>query len=123
MLDTHVLIWSLAGELGRLGPEARRALSDPDAQVVVSAVVIWEIAIKRGLGKLEAPVDLLDRLKKAGVEFMSVTPEHADRVASLPNLHRDPFDRLLIAQALEGGYTVVTRDAAFAAYGVAVLVA
>ena len=121
MLDTHVLIWSLAGELGRLGPEARRALSDPDAQVVVSAVVIWETAIKRGLGKLEAPVDLLDRLKKAGVEFMSVTPEHADRVASLPNLHRDPFDRLLIAQADVEDATIVSTDEHVRAYGVRVL--
>ena len=121
MLDTHVLIWSLAGELGRLGPEARRALSDPDAQVVVSAVVIWEIAIKRGLGKLEAPVDLLDRLKKAGVELMSVTPEHADRVAALPDLHRDPFDRLLIAQADVEDATIVSTDEHVRAYGVRVL--
>lgn len=78
--------------------------------MLVSAVVIWEVAIKRQLGKLDAPADLLDQLERAGVDLLPITPRHADRVGTLPPHHRDPFDRLLVAQADCDGLTLVSAD-------------
>ncbi|MBP6631514.1 MAG: type II toxin-antitoxin system VapC family toxin [Kofleriaceae bacterium] len=126
LLDTHTLLWS-ATDPDHLGAEARRAIEDGANAAFVSAVSGWEIAIKQSLGKLDLPrpaqVWLPDVLRRSGFEVAEVGLAAALRVGTLAWHHRDPFDRLLIAQALEGGYTVVTRDAAFAAYGVAVLVA
>ena len=86
--------------------------------VLVSAVVIWEVAIKRHLGKLDAPEDLLDQLEKAEVDLLPITPRHADRVAALPMHHRDPFDRLLVAQAQTDELLLVTADSDLADYGI-----
>jgi PIN domain nuclease of toxin-antitoxin system len=88
------------------------------APVLVSAVVIWEVAIKRHLGKLNAPEDLLDQLEKAEVDLLPITPRHADRVATLPMHHRDPFDRLLVAQAQSDELLLVTADSDLADYGI-----
>jgi PIN domain nuclease of toxin-antitoxin system len=88
---------------------------------VISAVVVWEVAIKRQLGKLDAPSDLLERLEQAGVELLPITARHADHVRALPMHHRDPFDRLLIAQAAVEGLPLVTADAQMDAYGVEVI--
>jgi PIN domain nuclease of toxin-antitoxin system len=124
LLDTHVLLWS-ATEPARLGPAAVAALEDGAHDVLVSVVSAWEIAIKQSLGKLTLarPADqwLPEVMKRTGFELASVDLAAALRVLHLPWHHRDPFDRLLIAQALEHGYTIVTRDAAFASYGVPVL--
>jgi PIN domain nuclease of toxin-antitoxin system len=83
--------------------------------------VIWEIAIKRRLGKLDAPGDLLVRLEAAGIDLLSITPRHADRVGTLPLHHQDPFDRLLVAQAETDGLTLVSGDAAMRRYEIEVL--
>jgi len=88
------------------------------APVLVSAVVIWEVAIKRHLGKLDAPKDLLDQLEKAEVDLLPITPRHADLVAALPMHHRDPFDRLLVAQAQSDELLLVTADSDLADYGI-----
>jgi PIN domain nuclease of toxin-antitoxin system len=85
---------------------------------VISAVVVWEVAIKRGLGKLDAPADLLVQLERADVDLLPITASHADRVATLPMHHRDPFDRLLVAQADIDGLTLVSADAAMRSYDI-----
>lgn len=109
----------MAGELDRLSDTARDAIAD--SEVVVSAVVVWEVAIKRRLGKLDAPADLLARLEQAGVDLLPISARHADRVGELPLHHRDPFDRLLIAQADVESLTLVTVDQDLGRYGVEIL--
>ena len=87
----------MADERERIGAAARRAIEASNAQIVVSAATIWEVAIKRRLGKLDAPPDLLAQLERAGVDLLPITALHGDRAGALPMRHRDPFDRLLIA--------------------------
>ena len=124
LLDTHVLLWSATAP-DRIGEEARTAIEDGTNDVLVSIVSAWEIAIKQSLGKLDLsrPAEqwLPDVLKRTGFEIAELGLAAALRVRALAWHHRDPFDRLLIAQALEEGYTVVTHDAAFAPYGVPLL--
>jgi|SRR5689334_20831914 len=108
----------MAGEQERLGDGAARAIAAPNARILISAVVIWEVAIKRRLGKLDAPDDLLHQLERAGVDLLPITPRHADRVGTLPMHHRDPFDRLLVAQAEVDGLALVTAEAELSDYGI-----
>jgi PIN domain nuclease of toxin-antitoxin system len=98
-----------------------KAIAGDGSRIVISAVVIWEVAIKRRLGKLEAPDDLLDRLEQAGVDLLPITARHADRVGTLPLHHRDPFDRLLVAQAGIDGLALVTADEELRRYGIEVI--
>lgn len=121
LLDTHVVLWWLADEIDRLSDQARRTLDDPSVNAVVSAASVWEIAIKRGLGKLTAPDDVVAQLSSSPVELLSITAHHADAVADLADHHRDPFDRLLIAQSKLERIPVVTADENFAEYGVQVV--
>lgn len=111
----------MAGEADRIGPQAREAIGSGKEKILISAVVIWEVAIKRRLGKLDAPADLLARLEEAGVDILPISARHADRVGTLPMHHQDPFDRLLITQADADGLTLVSGDGAMRRYGVEVL--
>ncbi|HMG52554.1 MAG TPA: type II toxin-antitoxin system VapC family toxin [Kofleriaceae bacterium] len=124
LLDTHALIWA-ATDVGRLSTEARAAIGDGTNDVLVSVVSAWEIAIKQSLGKLDLarPADqwVPDVLRRTGFEVAELPLSSALRVHGLAWHHKDPFDRLLIAQALDQGYTIVSRDPAFEAYGVPVL--
>jgi PIN domain nuclease of toxin-antitoxin system len=104
-----------------LSEVVERELSDSTNHMLVSAVVAWEIAIKRGLGKLEAPADLLTRLLTTSAMKLPISIEHAAGVEHLPRHHGDPFDRLLIAQARIEAATLVSSDAAFRAYDVPIL--
>lgn len=106
----------MAGETDRFGRRAAKAIVAGETPILISAVVIWEVAIKRRLGKLDAPADLLERLERAGVDLLPITARHADRVGTLPMHHRDPFDRLLIAQAEVEGFALVTGDEAMNSY-------
>lgn len=120
LLDTHTLIWVLANE-PTLSSAARKAIEDPDSRVFVSAVTAWEIAIKRSLGKLRAPENYLDALKRYRFTSLDISTEHALAVEHLPHHHHDPFDRLLIAQAMYERLTLVTRDRRFDQYDVRLL--
>lgn len=111
----------MAGEQERLGKKAAAAIGAPDARILISAVVVWEVAIKRRLGKLEAPADLLEQLEQAGVDLLPITARHADRVGTLPMLRRDPFDRLLVAQAELDGLALVSADREMSDYGIEVI--
>ena len=111
----------MAGERKRIGKRALEAIGEGDERSIVSAVVIWEVAIKRRLGKLDAPADMLVRLEQADVALLPISARHADRVATLPMHHQDPFDRLLVAQAETDGLTLVSADAAMHLYDVKVL--
>jgi len=123
LLDTHVCLWALS-DPGELASDVVSALTDPENEVRVSAVSAWEIAIKQSLGKLDLPEPaegwLPAALAQTGMEWIPVTSADALRVRSLPWLHRDPFDRLLIAQAMTG-YELVTRDDRLKQYGVSIL--
>lgn len=101
-----------------MGDAAVRQLADPTNQVLLSAAVVWEVAIKRSVGKLEAPGDLVPTLLGAGVQALAITLDHAAAAEQLPLHHRDPFDRVLVAQASLEGAVIVSRDEALRPYGV-----
>jgi PIN domain nuclease of toxin-antitoxin system len=123
LLDTHVVLWSLL-EPDRLSPATAAAIADPGNEVLVSAVVAWEIAIKQSLGKLTLPGPAESWLPSAvsatGFAWLAVGSDDALRVRGLPWHHRDPFDRLLVAQVV-GGRRLVTHDPVFSAYGIPIL--
>jgi PIN domain nuclease of toxin-antitoxin system len=109
------------GEASRISKKALAALGSAGMDPVVSAVTIWEVAIKRRLGKLEAPGDLLSQLEGAGIELLPISARHADLVATLPPHHRDPFDRLLVAQATLEGIGLVSDDEALRRYDIEIV--
>jgi len=113
LLDTHVLIWWDEGR--KLAAAARRAIEDADT-VYVSAASAWEVAIKVGLGRLRPLRTVEEAVEESGFVELPITFRHAERVAGLPAHHRDPFDRLLIAQAELEGLTLVSRDPVFGRY-------
>lgn len=120
LLDTHVLLSLLFAD-GRLSRPARDAMERPDTQLLVSVVSVWEVAIKRSVGRLDAPANLLERIDEAQAEMLTITARHAHAVGALPLHHRDPFDRLLIAQAQLERCAIVTGDRAFPKYDVPVV--
>lgn len=112
LLDTHILLWA-AGEPGRLSKSALKILSNPDIDLLFSPASLWEVAIKRGLGREDFQVDprLLRRgLLDNGYAELPITSEHAVAIDGLPAIHKDPFDRMLIAQAISAGVELLTVD-------------
>ncbi len=122
LLDTHVLLWWLAND-PHLGEGARAGISDPGSAVYVGAATVREISIKRVLGKLDAPSDLLSQIELNRFEPLSMTVSHARAAGALPRHHDDPFDRMLVAQAMAKGLTLLTRDSRMGLYSVGVLAA
>ncbi len=120
LLDTHAALWFLSGD-ERLGEAARHHLTDDTNRVLLSAAVVWEIAMKRSLGRLEVPDEYLPLLLDAGVQALGVSLEHAAAVEHLPAHHRDPFDRMLVAQAAIEGAALVSRDDALRPYDVTLI--
>jgi PIN domain nuclease of toxin-antitoxin system len=120
LLDTHAALWFLGGD-ARLGENARRHLIDGANPVLLSAAVVWEVAVKRSLGKLAVPDEYLSLLLDAGVQPLAIRLDHAAAVEALPPHHHDPFDRMLVAQAGIEGAAVVSRDDALRPYGVTLI--
>jgi PIN domain nuclease of toxin-antitoxin system len=115
LLDTHIFLWALA-EPHRLGEDRRRQIETQANAVHVSAISVAEIAIKASLGKLDAPFDPVEMIDRCGFEHLEFDSQHAALLKDLPFYHRDPFDRMLIAQSLATGHTLVSDDPAFRAY-------
>jgi PIN domain nuclease of toxin-antitoxin system len=124
LLDTHILLWA-ATDPEQLRSEAVAVLEDESNEVFVSVVTAWEIAIKQSIAKLDLPRPaeqwVPEVLRRSRFEVLDLDLSAALRVRRLPWHHRDPFDRLLVAQAIEGKYTLVTRDEVLRRYGGAVL--
>ncbi len=119
LLDTHVVLWQLSGER-ELSATARDAIATAD-DLLFSVVSFAEIGVKAAVGKLDVPADLQTRIADSGVRTLGLSPTHGLAVRNLPVHHRDPFDRLLIAQAMTERLTVVTADTRFDAYGIQLL--
>ena len=115
LLDTHICLWSLLDD-PNLSPQARR-LMEKASNVFVSSASLWEVAIKHSLGKLPVSAEAMrDYLLGSGAEFLPILPEHCLALAGLPALHSDPFDRMLIAQALVEPLHLITHDDALRGY-------
>ena len=121
LLDSNALLWFVWGDRKRISPRLRARIEADDAETLVSIASLWEIAIKKTLGKLAAPDDLPARVQELGFELLPITTEHAWAVRDLPHHHGDPFDRLLIAQARAEHLPILTADPAIAAYDVTVV--
>jgi len=124
LLDTCTFLW-MATDSPRLSPTARSAFADPGNDVYLSVVSAWEIAVKNGLGRLQLPNAVEQFIPKRrdvyGVQSLSLLEDAALHVAKLPELHKDPFDRMLVAQAIVEGLTILTPDVAIAQYPARVL--
>lgn len=118
LLDTHVVLWWLVDD-PRLSDATRQLVQEEEA-VFVSVVSAWEVAIKAGLGRLSLPASFAEGIVGAGFQPLPITFAHCEAVASLPPIHRDPFDRMLVAQARTEGLAIVTKDSAITAYDVSI---
>jgi PIN domain nuclease of toxin-antitoxin system len=122
LVDSNAFIWAYV-EPAELSAAAQQAIGDPANERFISIAALWEIAIKSSTGKLSMPVDPSQAIADLALTILPISLPHVQRIPSLPFHHRDPFDRMMIAQAMEEGLTIVTRDRIFAAYGVPVLTA
>ena len=120
LIDTNALLWWMHG-VERLGPRATAALASGGNERFVSVASVWEIRLKQSIGKLTIADDFIAKLAAEPFAILPIELRHADRVGALPWHHRDPFDRLLIAQAAVENLDIVTSDARFAQYGVGIL--
>jgi PIN domain nuclease of toxin-antitoxin system len=120
LLDSNTFIW-MVGQPREMSATVRQELADPRNDRFVSIVSMWEIAIKVSIGKLTLPGELEVAVEGMAARLLPISMAHVGRVQRLPFHHRDPFDRILVAQAIEEGLTIVTRDRRIAAYGVPVL--
>jgi len=119
LLDTHALLWWLQ-EHPSLSSKARKTIASAENQILVSTATVWELAIKNHSGKLEIPGlldDFENKLTEEGMLILSISLDHALRAGSLPMHHRDPFDRMLIAQAQAEGFSLISNDTVFDRYG------
>jgi PIN domain nuclease of toxin-antitoxin system len=117
LLDSHILLWWLGLDSHKMSAAVRDAIAEADT-ACVSIASIWELEIKRSLGKLDLPINGWARLPEAGLKLLEITLEDALAAAALPPIHRDPFDRMVVAQAKLRGLTLITRDARLLEYPV-----
>jgi PIN domain nuclease of toxin-antitoxin system len=120
LLDTHIALWWLSDH-ERLSKEQFDFIYSKNSQIILSAASIWEIRIKESLGKLEVPSNILEIIKEENIEFLPITAQHANHTRTLPPLHKDPFDRIIIAQAKLEGLTLISSDQAFSGYDVEII--
>ena len=117
LLDTHVLIWWFDGN-DKLGLNAREQITNLENDIYVSSATVWEMSIKQQMGKLVAPEDIEAKVEQAGFISLPISLFHAQQAGRLPQHHKDPFDRMLIAQAQAEGLQILTKDQHFPAYGI-----
>ncbi len=117
LLDTHALIWWMNGS-SQLGPMSKQLIAEKNNQIYVSAASIWEMSIKRQMGKLEVPDDLDSIIDELGFDKLDISLFHAEQAGNLPTHHKDPFDRMLIAQAQAEGLQVISSDEHFPKYNI-----
>jgi PIN domain nuclease of toxin-antitoxin system len=120
LVDTHALLWALS-EPRALSAAARDAIADPANLIVVSSASLWECAIKASIGKLEVPEDFFDSVPEAGYEVLPIRSSHLNAYRTLPMHHRDPFDRILVAQARADALVLISRDPEIAKYDIEIL--
>jgi PIN domain nuclease of toxin-antitoxin system len=120
LIDSHALVWWFEGSPA-LSVAARNAIADPGNEVLISIGGLWELVIKASSGKLALPADIETMVLGEGFSVLSIAFMHLRRFGALPRLHKDPFDRMMIAQALSEGIPIATCDPAFAAYGVQIV--
>ena len=120
LLDTHALLWWLADHKA-LGKSAREIIADERNTIYVSAATTWEISIKKAKGLLSAPDDIDGIMDEEGFEPLPITTFHGERAGELPDIHRDPFDRMLVAQAQAEGLEILTKDTEIPKYGIKVI--
>ena len=120
LLDTHIVLWWLSND-PKLPKKAKEIIENSENHILVSAVSVWEIVIKKSLKKLSAPDNIKEVLEENGIQLLDMTADHALFLQGLPYLHQDPFDRLLISQALVEDLVLVTADKAIAQYPVPIV--
>lgn len=120
LLDTHVLIWTLENN-PTLSQQAKDTIINGNNMVFVSAASVWEMSIKTALGKLEAPDNLAEEIKQHRFSLLNINFDHAKLAGELPDIHKDPFDRMLVAQAKIENLMLITRDPLIAKYDVKLL--
>jgi len=120
LLDTHILLWWLADD-SRLGESIRSTIAEPKTRVMISAATVWEIGIKQSIGKLTVPESILPVIEGEGFVELPISARHTELAARLPAHHRDPFDRMLIAQAMLEGLILVTGDKQMEAYDLSLI--
>ena len=120
LIDTDTFIWWVS-EASSLGQQVRTAINDTTNEILISVASLWELTIKRSNGKLRFGADLETSVSEEGFRILPITYRHLGVLETLPRLHRDPFDRMLIAQAVADDLTLATRDARLGAYGVSIL--
>lgn len=119
LLDTQIALWAIT-DSPKLGARARELILSPNAMIWVSTATLWEVAIKHSLGRGDMPVSAEEAIRyfrESGYQFLSIEPEHAATIERLPPHHQDPFDRMLVAQAMTEPMRLLTRDAQLPAYG------
>ena len=122
LLDTHVLLWTIF-EPGKLSSEARRLISDRQNIICISIVSLWEISIKKNIGRLDIPEEFFQVVRNGGFEILPLTIEEVQEYQTLPLHHRDPFDRMLIVHARQQKLILITRDTEISKYEVEIITA
>jgi PIN domain nuclease of toxin-antitoxin system len=123
LLDTNALIWTLS-DPEKLSNPAKDVITNSENKLFISIASLWEITIKQSIGKLDLEGDVLDiveECEREGINILSIQPQHLKKLEQLPLIHRDPFDRLIISQAIYEGLTIITRDSMIPKYDIGVL--
>ena len=121
LLDTNTFLWWISDHFKKLGNNTIESIQNPNNQVFVSAVTPWEISIKKSLGKLKAPDDISSIIEEEGFMELAISGFHGEQSGLLPQHHKDPFDRVIIAQAQAEGLIIVTNDSQFEKYGIRIM--